>query len=67
MDASIANLWRCWQLFRRGKRRTPELEAFGYYLETNLFLLERDLSSGTYRHGGYERFTVYENKKRDTD
>lgn len=65
MKITVSDLWGCWKRFLPGKRRTPELELFAYLLEKNLFALERDLINGTYRHGNYRRFTVFENKRRE--
>lgn len=64
IDLSLANIWKSWWLFRRGKERTAELERFTFYLEQNLFSLWCDLNHGTYRHGGYRVFTVTDNKRR---
>lgn len=44
---------------------TAELHAFQFYLEMNLFRLHQDLESGTYGHGGYRKFTVCDNKRRE--
>jgi len=44
---------------------TDELHVFQFHLERNLFELQRDLENGTYRHGGYKKFTVCDNKKRE--
>lgn len=65
MDISLSNIWKCWYLFKRGKRKTAELDKFQYELEKNVAELCRELSFGNYRHGGYRRFVVYENKKRE--
>lgn len=51
--------------FRKGKKSTPELDMFQFNLERNLFNLWRDLNSGAYRHGGYRKFIVCDNKKRE--
>lgn len=64
IDLSLANIWKSWYLFRRSKKFTKELEHFSYYLEENLYKLFADLNSGSYRHGSYRQFTVYDNKKR---
>jgi len=64
IDLSLSNIWQVWWKFRRGKKRSAELEDFTYHLEENLFRLFEDLSSGSYRHGGYEVFYVTDNKKR---
>ena len=44
---------------------TAELHNFQFYLEENLFKLQAGLENGTYRHGGYKKFTVCDNKKRE--
>lgn len=65
MDLSLLNIWKSWFKFRRGKRRTKELETFSYYLEQNLQSLFSDLDKGAYRHGGYKKFIVADNKRRE--
>lgn len=64
IDLSLSNIWRSWYRFRRGKRRTRELDYFQYYLERNLHALWSDLENGTYRHGQYSHFTVNDTKRR---
>lgn len=64
IDLSLANIWRRWFQFRRGKKVSQELECFQYFLERNLFLLCRELNGGSYQHGGYRHFTVTDNKRR---
>jgi len=64
MDLSLGNMWHSWFAFRKGKRATPELHVFQYDLERNLRELCEDLNGGKYRHGGYTKFTVCDNKKR---
>ncbi len=65
IDVGLKNIWRSWFAFRKGKRPTAELHEFQYYLERNLFSLFTDLNKGTYRHGGYRKFTVSDNKRRE--
>ena len=65
IDTSLANVWRSWYRFRRGKRRTPELEHFSYYLEPNLKQLWQELSWNNYRHGPYEKFIHTDTKRRE--
>jgi retron-type reverse transcriptase len=65
IDLSLANIWRSWFKFKRGKRKTPELETFTYFLEENLRQLHSDLINGRYKHGGYKKFTVTDNKRRE--
>ena len=65
MNTSIHNIWRCWYLFLKGKRKTKELQSFQYFLEGNLLRLHKDLNCGTYKHGPYCQFTVFDNKRRE--
>ncbi|MBI2632893.1 MAG: hypothetical protein HYW78_00690 [Parcubacteria group bacterium] len=65
IDLSLANIWQSWFKFRTGKRKTKELEYFNYYLEQNLENLHFDLNSGRYKHGGYKKFIVTDNKRRE--
>jgi len=53
-----------WKRFRKGKRRRPDVMVFERTLEDNLFALHVDLLSGTYRHGAYRPFTVFDPKQR---
>lgn len=48
----------------RGKRRKPGAAAFFANLETELLRLERLLSTGTWRPGGYRSFEVHDPKPR---
>lgn len=64
LDISLENIWRSWYRFRRGKRRTPELERFTYFLERNLFELWQEISIGSYHHGAYRTFIVNDTKRR---
>ncbi len=63
-DISIEALWRAWRLYRKGKRRSHELEVFECNLEDELMSLYRDLANGTYAHGEYSYFEVNDNKRR---
>jgi len=65
IDLSLANLWRSWQLFRRGKKSSSDIDQFAYNLESNLLRLWQDLDDGSYRHGGYRKFIVADNKRRE--
>ena len=65
IDLGLKNVWKAWTEFRKGKRVTDELHTFQYYLEKNLYALHKELSNGTYRHGGYKRFMVCDNKRRE--
>lgn len=61
----MANVWRSWFKFKIGKRNTMELENFTYLLENNLHSLYSDINNGDYKHGGYKKFVVTDNKRRE--
>lgn len=65
IDLSLKNIWHSWFAFRKGKKYTPELHLFQYNLESELHRLHQDLNSGNYHHGGYRKFTVNDNKRRE--
>jgi len=65
IDLSLRNIWKSWFEFRKGKRVSDELNDFQYHLEQRLFELFRDLNNGAYRHGGYRKFVVRDNKRRE--
>jgi retron-type reverse transcriptase len=65
IDLSLRNIWRSWFQFRKGKRASAEMHDFQYHLEKNLYELSRDLQNGSYRHGGYRKFIVCDNKRRE--
>jgi retron-type reverse transcriptase len=61
---SLENLFASWEKFRRGKRSKSDVMAFGRHLEDNLFALQRELVTETYRHSLYEPFTIFDPKQR---
>ncbi len=65
INLSLSNIWRSWFKFRKGKRKTKELEYLTYYLEQNLQALHFDLNVGGYKHGGYKKFIVTDSKRRE--
>jgi len=65
INLRLKNIWRSWFNFHKNKNMTAELHEFQFYLEKNLFELQRDLDSGRYRHGAYRKFTVCDNKRRE--
>ncbi len=65
IDLSLANIWQNWFKFKIGKRKTKELDYFSYNLEQNLCDLFFDLNNDRYRHGGYQKFIVTDNKRRE--
>ncbi len=62
---SLKNIWKSWFDFRKGKRASLEIHDFQYHLERRIFDLYRDLNNGRYRHGGYGKFIVCDNKRRE--
>ena len=60
----LENLFATWRNFRRGKRGKPDVQAFERNVEDELFSFHHELTSGTYHHGSYERFTVCDPKYR---
>jgi retron-type reverse transcriptase len=58
------NLHRAYHAARRYKRYRSSILKFGYQLEENLLALRYELTSKTYRHGGYREFVVTDSKKR---
>ena len=65
IDLSLKNIWESWLNFKKGKKETHELHEFQYYLEKNLHELFQDLNFGKYKHGGYKKFIVSDNKRRE--
>jgi retron-type reverse transcriptase len=61
---AFENLYRAFRRARRGKRDREEVAAFEYDLEANLFGLQTELETGTYRPGPYCNFWVREPKRR---
>jgi RNA-directed DNA polymerase len=61
----LDNLYKSWRLFRRGKSQKSDVLGFERHLEDNLFALHNDLITGVYKHGSYNFFQTYDNKKRD--
>ena len=64
LEFTIGNVYKAWSDFRRGKRKTAELQQFSYALERELYALLRDLEERKYVHGGYLSFEKNENKRR---
>ncbi len=62
---SLENLFLAWNLFSLGKHTKPDVMAFEYQLEDNLFILRDQLVSGEYRHDPYKPFTIYDPKRRN--
>lgn len=64
INLSLSNIYTSWYAFCQGKRKTPELEEYRYYLEKNIFNLYEGLNNKSYRHGGYRSFWVSDSKRR---
>lgn len=61
---SFGNLFAAWREFRRGKRVKRDVQVFERHVEDELFGLHEELAAGTYRHGSYERFHIFDPKHR---
>lgn len=61
---SLENIYAAWKNFVRGKGNKRGVIEFEADLENQLYRLHLELRGGCYRHGGYERFLVYDPKKR---
>jgi retron-type reverse transcriptase len=57
---AFENLYGAFRRARKGKRGRPDVAAFEYDLERNLFDLQRELLAGTYRPAGYRNFVIRE-------
>ncbi len=57
---SLESLFENWSEFRKGKGKKIDVMVFERNLEDNLFALHRELASGTYRHGGYTTFHIFD-------
>ena len=65
IDLSLKNIWKSWFDFKKGKKKTAELNIFEYYLEANIFKLFQELNNRSYQYGEYRKFVVADNKKRE--
>lgn len=60
----FVNLYYAYRAAARGKRGRPDVAAFEFDLESNLFQLREDLLARTYQPGGYRHFTIRTPKRR---
>ncbi len=58
------NLLGAWKEFSRGKTKKKDIQFFGFNLEHNLFILEKQLMNQTYVTDAYEGFYVHDPKRR---
>jgi len=65
INLSLKNIWQSWFKFKKGKKYTLRLHEFQYNLEENLRKMFVDLNFDHYQHGGYKKFIVKDNKKRE--
>ncbi len=61
---NIENLLEAWQEFLNGKSNKQDIREFQANLMDNILSLHRDVSSGQYRHGGYQCFKITDPKSR---
>ena len=62
---SFANLFSAWREFQNEKRKKKDVMEFAENIIHNLSVLENDLLSGSYLHGGYFYFKIADPKPRD--
>lgn len=60
---SFNNLLIAHKKARRGKREKRKVILVELILEQELLRLEKELKEGTYKHGGYTEFKVYQPKE----
>ncbi len=61
---SLENLLIAWYEFRNGKRNRPDVQAFEFELENNIFLLHEELVNGSYKPDQYTQFRISDPKPR---
>ncbi len=62
---SLDNIFRAWEIFRRGKASKADVMDFEMHLEDNIFCLFEQLHNSQYKHSPYKYFQIFDNKKRD--
>ncbi|MBI2453122.1 group II intron reverse transcriptase domain-containing protein [Candidatus Peregrinibacteria bacterium] len=65
IDLGLKNIYRSFFEYRKGKKPSIDLDNFQYNLEHELFALWQDLNIDSYKHRGYRKFTICDNKKRE--
>lgn len=61
---SLENLFSVWAVFQKGKQGKPDVQAFEFNLERNIFQLAEELFAGVYHHGPYHTFRICDPKPR---
>lgn len=62
---SFQYLFSAWREFQKGKKDKKDVAEYASNLIHNLSVLEKNLLSGKYRHGGYIYFKISDPKPRD--
>lgn len=65
MELGLDNIYKSFFEYRKGKKPSIDLDHFQYHLEHEIFSLCKDLETSAYKHGGYRKFTICDNKKRE--
>jgi len=61
---SLDNLLEAWKEFLKGKRKKKDVREFSFHLMDNIIYLHQDLVHHTYKHGGYQAFSISDPKPR---
>jgi len=61
----VENLLEAWKEFAMGKKHKCDVGEFSLRLMDNILSLHGDLFNHTYKHGGYQAFTINDPKPRD--
>ena len=61
---SVENILEAWKEFIKGKRNKPDVQDFASNFMDNILILNEDLTSKKYIHGGYHRFNISDPKPR---
>lgn len=60
----IENLFFAWEGFKKDKKKKEDVLQFEKNMETDIFALNRELISSTYKHSGYTGFYISDPKRR---
>jgi hypothetical protein len=58
-NCDFENLLQAYRRARKGKKQTPEMYAFHFNLEEDLWDLHRELQEGAYQPGPYRNFFTW--------
>ncbi|TSC83231.1 MAG: Uncharacterized protein G01um101419_141 [Parcubacteria group bacterium Gr01-1014_19] len=61
---SVESLLTAWRQFLPGKTNKKDVQTFESKFFANILAIFQELSSGTYKHGGYHRFNISDPKPR---